>query len=141
MVLGSSRSKKKPGTKSPTSQKKFRRQSLEEIAKVRQDQQPKSAFDGPPTKSPIYDKKQRSKSNLEKGPKDEPKTGDAVVNKTTKKTSIVQACTEKFSANISASANKEYEDYRPVVALLEKCKTDEEEEVPVSCNCPCARCP
>lgn len=83
-----------------------------------------------PTKSPIYDKKQRSKSNLEKGPKDEPKTGDAVVNKTTKKTSIVQACTEKFSANISASANKEYEDYRPVVALLEKCKTDEEEEVP-----------
>jgi len=97
----------------------FRRPSLEEIASK---QQPvKSAFDAPPSKSPLYDKKQERKKKLDDKKEEIKLTGKRIVNKTTGQVTEEKACTVSVAATNKASAKKEYEDYRPVVSLLEDC--------------------
>lgn len=97
----------------------MRRQSLEEI---RAKQQPiKSIPDAPPSKSPLHAKKQDRRKQLEDSKEECKLTGKKTVNRTTGQVNEEKACTVSVDATNKASAKKEYEDYRPVVALLDDC--------------------
>ena len=102
----------------PARTPKVRRSSLTEIALDKQKQHKVSVFETPLSKSAIAARKEARCAQLANA--NAPLTGQRDVNRVTGHVKIVAPCTASAQASLEASARKEFQDYRPVVALLDK---------------------